>query len=448
VTRQGIAELGARVRGTVRTDLGFGYGPVFQAGVRHAPEVVVEAAIAGDVAEAVRFAAEAGLPVSVQASGHGATAAAEGVLVLTGRLDEVRIDAEARTARVGAGARWGAVVEAAARHGLAPLSGSAPGVAAAGYALGGGLGLLGRTFGWAADRVSAVDLVGADGRARTVTAGSEPDVFWGVRGGRGALGIATGLVVGLVPVARLYGGGLFFDTDLIPAVLRAYRDVAAGAPEELTTSVGLVPIPDLPVVPEPLRGRHVAHVRVAYTGEDGERLVAPLRAVGPALIDTLRELPFAESASIYQDPTQPHAYTGDNALLRDVTDADLDTVVELAGPGAPVPCVVELRGLGGALGREAEVPNAVGHREAGWLLRVLSPFGDDLADVRAAHDRLLGAVDSMGRALNFVYGPRDPREYLASAYEKGDLARLAALAADHDRNGVLAAARDLLAAAG
>src|SRR4051812_23978995 len=106
----------------------------------------------------------------------------------------------------------------------------------------------------------------------------------------------------------------------------------------MTASVGMIPFPDLPMIPAPLRGRHVTHVRVAHLGDtaSGERLVAPLRAVGPRLLDTLAEMPYAESGSIYNDPAQPHAYSGTNLMLSGLDAAATRTVFDLAGPDAPV----------------------------------------------------------------------------------------------------------------
>ncbi|MCI2423779.1 FAD-dependent oxidoreductase [Saccharopolyspora sp. K220] len=108
-----------------------------------------------DVTAAVRFAAGHGMPIAVQATGHAPMRPADGALVIsTHRIQDVRIDPQARTARIGAGVRWNSVVEAAAAHGLAPLSGATPYVGAVGYITGGGIGLLARSHGYAADHVS------------------------------------------------------------------------------------------------------------------------------------------------------------------------------------------------------------------------------------------------------------------------------------------------------
>ncbi|MDN3359885.1 FAD-binding oxidoreductase [Actinomadura sp. DC4] len=406
----------------------------FQTARRHRPAVIAGATGADDVRAAVAYAAARGLPVAVQATGHGLSVPADGgVLISTRRMTGVRVDAASRTAWIEAGTRWDEVVRAVTPYGLAPLNGSAPHTGAIGYTLGGGLGLLSRRYGYAADHVREIDVVTADARLRHVTAESEPDLFWALRGGRDNFGVVTGLRIGLVPVTRLYGGGLFFPRDLAAGALVAFAEWTRALPEETTASVGMIPYPDVPGVPEPLRGRHVTHVRVAHLGDaaSGERLVAPLRAVGPRLLDTLAEMPYAESGSIYNDPTRPHAYSGSAITLSGLDATAARTVFEEAGPDAPVPRVVDLRHLGGALARTPEVPSAVGHRDAAYLLRVLS--ADASAEARAAHERVFAAMRPWatgGRSLNFLYDD-DPAQ-VREAYEPEDLRRLAGLKAAYD----------------
>jgi FAD/FMN-containing dehydrogenase len=408
----------------------------FQTAIRHQPEVVVAAASTADVVEAISLARTRGVRVGVQATGHGARLPADGLLVTTRSMSGVRIDPVARTAWVEAGARWSAVIERAAAHGLAPLAGSAPGVGVVGYTLGGGFGLLGRTFGYAADHVRALDVVTADGSLRRVTATSEPDLFWALRGGGQLLGVVTGMEVALVPVPVVYGGGLHFDAVRAADVLTAFRELTAVAPETLTTSVGMVGLPPVDAVPEPLRGKHVLHVRLASTEPLDPSLLAPLRAIGP-LTDRVGEVPAAEVGSIYGDPDFPHAYVGDNVLLGELPPTLLDSVRSLAGPSAPVPCVVEIRHLGGAMARPPEVANAVPYREAAYILRVLSP-AVDVDAARAVHHEVFAAAApfAVGRAATFGYGPVDDDPSLPPLRDSATEARLAQVKSVFDPDGV------------
>ncbi|WP_447037446.1 FAD-binding oxidoreductase [Streptomyces sp. DSM 118878] len=407
----------------------------FQTGFAARPALVFGAGSTDDVVAAVSHAAGHGLPIGVQATGHGLPGASEGgVLISTRRMNGVRVDAAARTATVGAGARWGQVVEAAAPHGLAPLNGSAPSVGAVSYTLGGGLGLLAREFGYTADHVRSLRVVTADGTPRQVTAARDPELFWGLLGGGANLGVVTELEVGLVPVTRLYGGSISFDGRASDpaALLSGYERWTRTLPDTLTSSVSALPYPDIPQLPPHLRGRYLVSVRVASTGSaaDGERLVAPLRQLGPAVSDTLREMPYAESHTIHSDPDFPHAYYGDNVVLSGLDVAAAGELLALTGPDAASMHVVQVNHLGGALARPAA--NAVPHRDAGWLVRVLSPLdGTDVASVRAVHAEAFGhlAGQAMGRSLNFAFGGGDRPDGL---YDPRTRKRLAELKATYD----------------
>lgn len=406
----------------------------FQLAEQHRPVKTVVPDDTAEIAAAVEHAAGADLPVAVQATGHGLAAAGEGCLLIdTHRMTGVRVDPAARTATIEAGTRWRQVIDAAAPHGLAPLSGSSPDLGAVSYVLGGGIGLLARRFGYAADHVRAIEVVTADGLPRRVTPGE--DLFWALRGAGHNFGVVTAMEIDLVDVARVYGGGLYFDTGSIPDVLHGWLDWTTSVPGEMTSSLALIPVPDLPAVPEPLRGRQVAHVRFAYTGDpaSGEELIAPLRAVGEPLIDGVGELPYTESGRICNDPVQPHAYRGTAVLLSGLGARDVPPILDLAGVPGP-PCVVQVNHLGGALARRPAVPNCVGHRGAAYLLRVLSPLGGQpAAEAARTHERHIAPLRPLvlGRSLNFLFGEHTPQQVRA-AYDAADHPRLAALKARHD----------------
>ncbi|MBB2911030.1 hypothetical protein FHS43_002295 [Streptosporangium becharense] len=439
-TRNDFSDLEKQVRGPLFLPGRDGYEEElsgFQTGFRHRPAVVVGATGAEDVRAAVRFAAEHGTAVAVQSTGHGVTVLDEGgVLITTGRMSGVTVDPRGGYARIEAGARWAQVVERAEPHGLVPPSGSAGHVGVVGYTLAGGMGLLAREFGYAADHVRSLDVVTADGELRHVTADSDPDLFWALRGGRDNFGVVTSLEIDLQPVERIHGGGMFFGSEHAAALLDFFREWTARVPETMTASLGMIGYPPIPVFPEPLRGRHVVHVRFATTDlTGGPALVRPWRDVAPPLLDEVGELPYREAGSIYREPDFAHAYDGNSVLLSELDPAVLDAVRELAGADAPVPCIVDLRHLGGALSRPPAVPNAVSFREARYILRVLSSLdGHELADVRAAHERLYDAVSpwTLGRSLNFVYGERAPGDFRTELYEKAVLDRLVSLKAVYD----------------
>jgi FAD/FMN-containing dehydrogenase len=337
------------------------------------PAVIVVPQSAADVQAAVTFAAKQDRPVLVKTTGHQIVGAAHGsVVIATHRMNDVTIDAVGRTARVGAGAVWAQVVAKAAKAGLAPLNGSNPTVGVTGYTLGGGLSpTLGRSKGYAADHVRSLEVVTADAELRHVDAESEPELFWALRGNKGNFGVVTALEFDLFPVARLYGGGIYFPGGRMADVLRAWTAWQPGTPETMVSSFAVLRLPPLPELPEPLRGAFVVSVRIAYNGTaaDGERMVAPLRAVAPAVLDTVADMPYSKVASIHNEPTEPLPYYERSITLREFPAEAQDKLVELVGPDSETTLsVTELRALGGAWDREPAVPNAVATRGMPYVL--------------------------------------------------------------------------------
>lgn len=420
-------------------------GPVFQPGepgyadeldsfdrsVVHHPVLVVGATTAGDVVAAVRFAAAHRLGVAVQNTGHGVALPADGALyIATRRMTGYHVDPERATAVLTAGVLWQDVIATAAEYGLAPLSGSASFVGAVSYTLGGGIGVLSRRYGYAADHVRWIEVVTADGRLRRADATENPALFWALRGGKGNFGVVTAIEVDLLPVPRLYAGGLYFSAPATRAVLHAYRRWADGLPDELSSSFAMMGFPDLPEVPAPLRGRFVTHIRLAYLGTaaEGERLIQPLRDAAPPLLDTVADMSYAAVATIHGDEPTAGSYYINTFQLTALEHGTVEALLELAGPDADGLIGVEIRHLGGALARPPAVPNAVAHRTAPFQLYSASVLGAGSDNkVYAAHDRLVTALqpwNSSYRTFNFLAGvghtsPTDVRAaFAADAYAR------------------------------
>ncbi|MET7331006.1 FAD-binding protein [Nonomuraea sp. NPDC005650] len=413
--------------------------------VEHRPAAVVVAADADDVAAAVRFAAQAGHPVAVQSTGHGKSVPADGaVFIATGELRELSVDPRAGTARIGAGLRWGEVVAAAAEHGLAPLCGSSGQVGVMGYLTGGGLPVAGRTYGFAADHVRSLDVVTADGLLRTVSPAQEPDLFWAVRGGKSNFGVVVAAEIELLPLRTVFGGQLRFpveDARQAAHVLGSYLGWVKDQPEEMSSSVTLMRFPDVPQLPEEFRGRSLVLVRVVYVGdgEQGARLVEPLRALGPEQ-DTCADMPYTQITEIYQDPKGPVSTHLRSALLHELDDeavAELVSFIDPSKPGGPFPGI-ELRHLGGALNRSPGRPHAVGTQGAAFhlWLRLPAPAGQAGAAREAAGQVLerLRRWDTGAMLPGFLFDHDSAPERVRRAYTEANYRRLAELKAKYDPN--------------
>jgi FAD/FMN-containing dehydrogenase len=309
-----------------------------------------------DVVASVHFARAHGLRVAPQATGHNAAplGALEDTLVLDVReLQEVSIDDRARRVRVGSGVRWQQVTSRLSDLGLAALHGSAPGVGIAGYSLGGGMGWLARKYGLQTNSVTAIELVMADGRPIRVDATSEPELFWALRGGNGNYGVVTAIEFAAYAIENLYAGAMFFPFERTSEVFHTWTKIAPTLPDEMMTWAKILQFPDVPFVPEPMRGGSFAVVLGAFLGDEstGRELLRPVRDLG-SIIDTFATVPPAALGDLAMDPPDPLPYMSSNALLDELPIAGLDDLVAAAGPGSGSPLVmVELRLLGGALDR-------------------------------------------------------------------------------------------------
>jgi len=398
------------------------------------PALIVQAVDADDVVEAVRFARARDLRITAQSTGHHAAALgslAGTVLIRTARMNDVAVDPAAQTALAGAGARWSDVIAAAAPHGLTGLHGFSAGVGVAGYVLGGGLGWLARSHGLASDRVRSFEVVTADGERRHVDARHEPELFWALRGGGGAGVIVTSIELELVELREAYAGALLWPMARAGEVAHAYREWIRTVPDTLTSSLRLMHFPPLPELPAALRGRALAQLTLAFTGEarDGDALIEPLRALAPE-IDRVGVVPAAALGEIAGDPVDPLPDRSRSRLLASLTPGAVDALVELAGPAVSV---LEIRHLGGALRHPAD-PGAAGAVDAEVLV-----FASGIPDPAAAElDETLSELDALGPAADrdtlMTFAGRGDRALPSAALD-----RVRAITAAYDPDGLLGA---------
>jgi FAD/FMN-containing dehydrogenase len=402
-----------------------------------------------DVAAIVRYARAAGLRVAPQRTGHNAAPLGsldETIILRTDDLRGVEIDAASRRARVRAAAKWEDVVPAASELGLAALHGSTGDVSVVGYSLGGGLGWYARKHGLAANSVTAVELVTADGELVRVDAEHEPELFWALRGGGGNFGVVTAVEFDLIEQAEDYAGVLFFPWERADEVLHAWREWLPTTPDDLTSVGRILQFPPFPEVPEPLRGNAFALVEAVYLGSehDGRELLEPLRALGPAL-DTFAVVPPAGIAELHMDPPKPVPGVTGSRLLGELPAAAIDELLEVAGPGSGSTLLsVELRQLGGALARSAPEHGAID-----TLAGEYAYFG---AGIAAAPPLAAANTAQLERVAATLAPYSAGREYANFTEANGGadrffadetLARLRAVKADVDPDGVFQANHEL-----
>jgi FAD/FMN-containing dehydrogenase len=301
---------------------------------------VVEIADAEDAAALVGYARDHGHALTTQLTGHGASAAANGtILVRTTRLNNLNVDPGGRSAGIGAGVSWEAVQAAAAPHALTGITGSSPHVGVTGYTLGGGLSWFGRAHGWAAAHVHSFDTVGADGALRPVTADSDAELFWALRGGGGDFALVTGINFDLQPAPAVYGGQMTWPAAHGAAVFAAFREVTAHAPDVLTVWCSRAQFPGAP----PL-----VQMSCAFLGEEGaaRQHLRPFELIEGHLADTRRPMSVAELGAITGEPQQPTPAVQEGTLLTELTSEVVAAL--LAEPLSPL-LYLQVRHLGGRL---------------------------------------------------------------------------------------------------
>jgi FAD/FMN-containing dehydrogenase len=348
------------------------------------PNRVSRAHSVEEVQDAVRYATAEGLRVAAFATGHASGRLGrldDALLLRTAIAEPVTVDAEARTARIPAGARWGDVGVQASPQGLMALHGSSPTVGAIGYLINGGLSFAGRLHGVAANSVLRFQLVGADGEVRWVDADHEPNLFWALRGGGSGVGVVTAAEVRLFPAAAAYTGIRFWPARDAGAALRRWRDWAADAPAAATTTARIMNLPPLPFVPPQLTHGPVLAIDgavIAESQEDGPRaqaigedLLALFGDLGDPLLDTWHLGPAADIAHTHMDPAEPTpAWTGHD-LLSGLPDDAIDALVDLGHRETPL-LSTELRQLGAAFAEPAEPGGVFDRVSEPFLLQALA----------------------------------------------------------------------------
>ena len=214
--RRELADLGDRIVGP--SDAGYDEArAVHNAMIDRHPAVIVRCASADDVARCVAFGRAHGIPIAVRGGGHnggGLGVVDDGLVIDLAGMDDVVVDPEAHTVRVGGGATWGEVDRTTGEHGRATPSGIISTTGVGGLTLGGGLGHLTRRFGFTVDSLIGADVVLADGSVVHASADEHPDLFWALRGGGGNFGVVTEFAFQTHPIgATLMAGPTFWPIE-------------------------------------------------------------------------------------------------------------------------------------------------------------------------------------------------------------------------------------------
>ncbi len=338
------------------------------------PALIARCAGAGDVIHSVNFAHANNLLVAVRGGGHniaGNAVCDGGLMIDLSRMKGVRVDPARRTARAEPGLTWGEFDRETQAFGLATTGGQISTTGIAGLTLGGGWGYLARRYGLTCDNLLSVDLVTANGQLLTASATENADLFWGVRGGGGNFGVVTSFEYQLHPVGRVLAGIVAYSFQKAKEVLKLFRELTSAAPDELASGLVLISLPD---------GTPVAGIVLCYSGPlaEGERVLKPLRAFGPPLMDQIGPIPYTAAQQLIDAfyPAGLHSYWK-SSFLREISDEAIDTMVAYCAKRPSPMChgLIEHQ-LGGAVSRADREATAFAHRDVEYCFTALGVCSD------------------------------------------------------------------------
>ncbi len=426
------------------------------------PALVARIAEVGDVVEALAFAREHGLGVAVRGGGHNVagTAVTDGGLVVdVSGLNHIEIDAEQRSARVGAGSTLGELDAATQAFGLATPLGVVSETGIAGLTLGGGIGWLRRRHGLSSDNVLSFQLVTATGEVVTASETENEDLFWALRGGGGGFGVVTSFEYRLHPV----GPEVMVCFVLYPAarageVLRFVDEHLAASGDDLSPLGVLGRVPPVDLFPEDTHGLPYVAILAVHPGtvEEGEAAVAPLRALGEPIADLSGPMPYVEAQKLLDEDYPDGGSYYWKSITLDALDAE--AIAELATHADAAPSghsTIDVWYHGGAMGRVGADDTAFGPRpryligvEANWEPRKdeTADETDDEANILWARETVaaLGRFSSGGSYLNFPGFFEEGDEVLRSSVGGRNFERLQEIRRRYDPANVFASPNRLV----
>ena len=454
LTSEQLEELEARVEGGLLREGDHGWDDallIWNGMVATTPALVLQPTSARDVAEAVSFARDRGLLLSIKGGGHSiaGTSIAEGGLTLDmSRMRDVAVDPEAKLVTVGPGCLLKDVDQATQEHGLATVLGFVSETGVAGLTLGGGWGYLTRRFGWAVDNLDEVEIVTADGKVRTANRNENTDLFWALRGGGGNFGVVTRFRFRLHEVGPIITGGLIiWSADRVDEVLAAYRDVTESASRELTAAAIVRLAPPAPFLPQEWHGKPVAGIQVCHSGADAEADLAAVRSVKDPIVDLVAEKPYTAQQSMLDamEPKRLHRYWKTEylpGLSSEFLNTFRDGALKVTSPMSQS----VIFHLAGALNEREDDDGAVGNRDARHISGFAgtwppgTPAEGHIAWVREAWEAIR-PFSTGGNYVNFQLADDDTAR-TADAYGR-NYERLRRVKAEYDPNNLFRVNRNI-----
>jgi len=396
------------------------------------PAAIARCVDVAEVQGALEFARQRSWPVAVRSGGHdyaGHSVCDDGLVIDLSGMNVVDVDAVRQIARVRPGARWADVDAATQAFGLATTGGTVSTVGVAGYILGGGTGHLVRKYGLGLDNLVGAEVVTANGEVLRADEREHADLFWALRGGSGNFGIVTAFELRLHPLGtQVLAGQILHRLADAPAVLRAWRNFMADAPDEVQCYAFFFRIPPVPAFPESLHNEVALDLVVTYAGDlvAGERVLAPLRALGTPVLDTTAPAPYVALQGAFDaGMVAGNRWYSRAHYLRELNDAAIETIVSRSATLPGEFTLVYLEPFGGAVARVPPDATAFPHREAPMAIHIFPGWIDRAEDTRIMewtqtfHEALRPQATG-GTYVNLLAGDEQdrPRAAYGANYER------------------------------
>ncbi|MGH3090976.1 MAG: FAD-binding oxidoreductase [Gaiellaceae bacterium] len=438
---ESVSDLRRSVRGEVVTPTGRGYDAArltFNALVDRRPAAIVRCARADDVATALDFARKNALAVAVRGGGHnpaGHAVCDGGIVIDLSPLNQVEVDARARLARAGGGTNWKQFDAAGQAHGLVTPGGVVGTTGVAGLTLGGGIGhLLGR-FGLTCDNLVGAEVVTADGRMVAADAETNPDLFWGLRGGGGNFGVVTTFTFRLHPLSTLLGGLITYRLDAARDVLRRFAETMASAPDHLTCQAQLTGDEN---------GVPVLQVAVCYTGADEDPSeLRRLRTAPGVISDAVDRIGYLDLQGVFDPPFGRSRHYWKGHFLSGLPGELIDELVDRFLALGRVPGSLLIESIHGAAARAPLDSMAVHFRDARFNVSAQAVWErpeDDAAEIAWARETAAALEPYSPAGGGYVnYMQQDePLDRVRAAFGPEKFERLRALKRKFDPENVFA----------
>jgi FAD/FMN-containing dehydrogenase len=434
-----IDEFKAQFRGELVVPASAGYDKarqIWNAMIDRRPALIARCKSAADVVQAVNFARQHALLVSVRGGGHniaGNAVCDDGLMIDLSPMKNVKVDPKSRKAAVEPGCTLADFDAAAQAHGLATPLGINSTTGVAGLTLGGGFGWLSRKHGMSVDNLVSADVVTADGRQVHASETENADLFWGLRGGGGNFGIVTRFEFQLHAVGpNVLSGLIVFPFAQAKTVLTRFARFTETMPDELTVWMFTRKAPPLPFLPESAHGKEIIALALCYAGDpaQGEKLIAPLRAFGTALGEHIGVQPYSAWQQAFDGLLAPGArnYWKSHNFAQ-LGEGAIDAIIQYAGKLPSPHCEIFVGTIGGRTTRAAPDAMAYSSRDAKYVLNVHGRWDSTAEDgpcIAWAREFFAQAQPfaSGGAYINFL--TQDEAERVEFAYG-GVYQRLAAL---------------------